>query len=336
MENLNDASTAAVETAAPEISHEESPRGSIDRAFEAAFADAPADQAKPTGEVEQASADRDENGRFKAKEAAQEALTDPVEQTTVQAETPAVDAPSRFSPDAKAEWDKTPAPVKAEIKRAFAEMEKGLSEYQAKWEPLKPYEDLAAQAGVPIHQAMSNYVNLEMSLQQDPIAGIQKIFDYVGINPRDYAAQVMGQTADQTASAQDTIIRELRNELNAMRQQIGSVSSTIEQQNISALQAELNQFAADKPRFEELRQSMSKLMTAGLANDLADAYAMADRLNPAPAAPAPQPKPDVTAQTRKASLSVTGAPASGSNPANRMPPSSARNAVDNAFARLGL
>ena len=50
---------------------------------------------------------------------------------------------------------------------------------------------------------------------------------------------------------------------------------------------------------------------------------------------ATQPKPDAD-QTRKGQLSITGAPASGSNPVTRKAPATARESLDRSFASLGL
>lgn len=341
MENLNDATPAAAESAAPvETTIEETPRGSIDRAFEAAFADAPNEEARVTAEPVAKDDNRDETGRFKAKEGAPEAIAAPETVEAAKPEPVAADAPSRFSPDAKAEWAKTPAPVQSEVKRAVTELEAGLKEYQAKFEPLKPFEEMAKQAGTTIPVALERYVAIDQGLtSQNPaekLGALEAVFKAAGISPKQYADYVNNQPTDQVALQQDNIIRELRNELAALKQEVNGVSTTIKGQSEKQRMDQIEAFAADNPRFDELADDIALLLQLGKASDLQSAYSMADRLNPAAAAPAPQPKPDTKAQTLKASLSVTGAPASGSNPANRMPPSSARNAVDNAFARLGL
>lgn len=341
MDNLNDATPAAADTSAPvETTIEETPRGSIDRAFEAAFADAPAEEARVTAEPVAKDDNRDETGRFKAKDAAPDAEQTPDTVEAAKPETLASDVPSRFSPDAKAEWAKTPVPVQAEVKRAFTELENGLREYQTKYEPLKPFEEMAKQAGTTIPVALERYVSIDQGLtSQNPaekLGALEAVFKAAGISPQQYAAYVTNQPADQVALQQDNVIRELRNELATLKQEVQGVSTTIKGQSEAKQMAQIDAFASENPRFDELADDIALLLQMGKASDLQSAYTMADRLNPSAAAPAPQPKPDTKAQTLKASLSVTGAPASGSNPANRMPPSSARNAVDSAFARLGL
>ena len=95
------------------------------------------------------------------------------------------------------------------------------------------------------------------------------------------------------------------------------------------------------PEFQKL---VFRLLSTKMAEDLKGAYDMADRLNPAPVATGAQPatgsnpatpKPGA-AQPRNGNLSITGGPGSGSNPAKRKAPSTARESVENAFASLGL
>jgi hypothetical protein len=85
---------------------------------------------------------------------------------------------------------------------------------------------------------------------------------------------------------------------------------------------------------------MATLMKAGMASTLDEAYESASRLKPAAVAsaqvPAPQvQKPDFSAQTQKGQLSVKGSPSAGSNPDNRKPPATSRDAVRRALAQVG-
>jgi len=372
---------------------EVTPRGAIDRAFdtiEAAEADPGAfngvDKVLANGEAEPEKQDRDESGRFKAKDGAEvteepakaekqekAAKTDekPVEKAEKEPkeakaeekeaakiedqpkETPSkfTEAPPRFSPDAKAEWANAPEPVKAEIHRAVKEMETGLAAYQQELEPLREYSEMAKQYGTSIKQALDNYVGLEKQLHADPMAGLKSVFDYVGINPTDFAAHILGQEADPNKSANEAENRQLRQEIAALKQQVTGIVDNTQSQNqqqilqqIQAFQNETNPQTGEllRPRFEELASDIGLLVQTGRANDLQEAYEMAERLNPAPVIPTPPapaplvPKPDPAAQTRKGSLSVTGAPGSGSNPVTKKPPSSVKESLDSAFANLGL
>lgn len=328
---MTDETTTAIEPAAAEPvaepkneTAEATPRGAIDRAFDTVFREepsAPVDVTEPEGQP------RDEQGRF----APQKAAETPEPAVVPKAEPAPYDGPSRFSADAKAVWANVPDPVKAEIKRAFGEMESGIQKYQADFEPLKPFMELAAKNNTTVAQALSNYVNFENELRRNPDQGLARLFQTIGMNPREWAARIMGQQP----APQDTLVRELRNEIATLQKQVSGVTSTIASQNEAAVNREIDAFAAANPRFDELADDIALLIQMGRASDLASAYREAERLNPAPTVPEP-PKPDHAAQTRKASMTVTGAPSAGSNPVSRKPPATARAAIDNAFASLGI
>jgi len=116
------------------------------------------------------------------------------------------------------------------------------------------------------------------------------------------------------------------------------VKSTLQQQQQQGLLGEIQQFASDKPRFDELSMEIAAQVRAGYSLD--EAYVRAERLNPLPAAPPPPAAaqngaPDPVVQPR-GSLSITGAPAAGSDPRNRGPSPTTRAALDKSWALLGL
>lgn len=292
---------------------EASPRGAIDRAFAA---------------LDDTTAPRDDKGKFAPKEVTTEAKAEP--ETPQEAEKPVettttfAEPPKRFSPDAKAVWNAAPEPIKAEITRAVTELENGLNEYRQKWEPLKEFEQLAKQNNTSIDAALKNYVDLDMAIQQNPIQGLERICKNIGISLRDVATHVLGQDPNQYLTQQESVIRELQQELQA-----------IKSQNEQGLRSQIDAFAAEKPRFDELADDIALFLQTGKAKGLQQAYELAERLNPAPQ-PEAKKDPAPTPQPRKGSLSLSGAPSTGSNPASRKPPSTARDAIDNAFARIGL
>lgn len=296
------------------------------------------DEVKAKPEAKEDDRERDETGRFKAKEGdAPKAEDKP---------NPASDAPARFSPDAKAAWAEAPDAVKSETTRALKEMEAGLQRYQAEFGELKDYAALAKQHGTSLRQALDNYTNLERTLASDPVRGLQMVADYAGINLREFAARLAGQSPDQTQVDNENTIRGLRQEIAALKQEFGGVRNTIAEQREASVMQQVQAFANEHPRMndEAFSQDVAFFITSGRTSDLAEAYRLAERLNPAPvqietppSRPVSTPQhPDLSAQTRKGSLSLSGAPSSGSNPANRKPPSSPREAVDRAFASLGI
>lgn len=256
-----------------------------------------------------------------------------------------MEAPVRFSADAKAAWNDVPDPVKGEVGRALRELEGGLVQYQQAFEPLKPYFQMAQQSQTTIHEALDRYTALDGALvSEEPgerLHAIESILDYAGITPRDYAGYILSQKPDEAQSRNDQTIRYLRQELADLRNQLGGVSSSIQLRHEDDALKQVEEFATANPRLNEpeFQTIILRLLQTQMADTLQGAYDMAERLNPAPAASVPfgaaNPKAG-PAQTRNGNLSITGGPGSGSNPARRKAPSTARESVDGAFASLGL
>jgi hypothetical protein len=267
--------------------------------------------------------------------------------------------PARFSADAKAAWASVPDSIRGEVNRAFREMEGGLNQYQRFFEPLKPFYQLAEKNDTTVEDALSRYVSLDSELTSDDparrLSAIQEVLEYAGLSPGEYAAQVTDQKAVEPQPQSNPEIRQLKGELAEMRRLLGGVSTTLRQSRESRLEGEIGavveEFAGDHPRLNEAEfaRTVTRLISTQMADDLAGAYDMAERLIPAPldhdefgsnrsklinAIAANKPKP--ADQTRKGQLSIAGAPVSGSNPVNRKPAATARESLDRVFADMGF
>jgi hypothetical protein len=161
--------------------------------------------------------------------------------------------PTRFSPAAKAEWDTAPETVRAEVSRMEKEFKAGFAKYKAaaaRDASLAEFHTMAAKGGTTVREGLSRYVNLESQLRADPIRGMEIICQNVGMSLREVAAKVLGLTPDQ-----------------------GESMTTTES---------VTNFAADPAhsRFEELSEDITFFLQSGRANDLTEAYNLAERLNP--------------------------------------------------------
>lgn len=330
-------------------------REALDKAFASLDNSKPAQEvAKPAENDAKAKGERVRNpdGTFAPATADKSATITPpdagqVEVKPVEPVQPIEDAPARFSPDAKAAWKNAPPAIRGEIKRAITELEGGLQQKNEKLQQfagLEQYVPLVQQGGKTIAQVFENYVGFERMVRQNPVQGTMHLLSNLGISANEVAAAILGQEPSQQAAQSDRTIYELRQHIQRLEQQVGTVAQTFEQQQAAEAMRMVEQFKANKPRFDELRNDMQFFMAHGKASTLDEAYALAERLNPgqqvtpqpapAPAQAAPSPIP--AAQTRKAALSVTGSPAAGSNPAARKGQSSRRGALDAAFASVGL
>jgi len=370
-----------------ERAKEPTPRGSIDRAFaQTGMDEAPSRapepiqsttepiEAKPAPESKGESEAKPErargpDGKFLPAEPAKEAkageVTKPVtpekSSEKISDAKPEIklnghfsDPPTRFSPEAKAVWKEAPEPVRAEVHRAFREMEQGIAKIRddaTAYADLKDYDALAKQHGTTIRATMDQYLRLSQTLQsRDPMPAIQELLRHAGMTVQDLVAQVSGQQPEQASAGAAREIMELRNQVGQLQQQLqgelGQVKSTLQQQEAQGLLGHIQQFAQDKPRFDELSMEIAAQVRAGYSLD--EAYVRAERLNPLPAASSPPTaaqtgnptaaqtgRHDPMAQTR-GSLSITGAPAAGSDPRNRGTSPTTRAALDKSFALLGL
>jgi hypothetical protein len=300
-----------------------SSRAALERAFETVE--------KGTG--------RDERGRFKASETAVEsdddAQSDEVSPEAKPVVAKPLDVPSRLSADAKAAWDKTPEPVRAEVNRAIREMEGGLKEYQERFAPLKPYIEMAEKEGTTVESALQNYVRISTALRQQPDQALAEMFQHAGVNPVEWAAKIVGRPADQQAAQYHQEAQAMRAELAQAQAQLAEYQAEAERREAEAVAREIEQFSAQAPRFDELRPVMARILESGLADDIQSAYEFAAQLKPGSAAP--QATPAAAPQPRKAPVQISGAPSSGSSPARKQPvPTSPREALERSFARLGL
>ena len=245
---------------------------------------------------------------------------------------PSIAAPQRFAKAAQDAWAQAPEPVRAEVARMEAELTRGIQEHQQRWEPLKRFDEMARSGGTTLDAALSSYVNMENMLRADPVRGMVELCKNMGVDPVQMAQALAGQ---QSSGGTSPEFAAMKAELEAMRAELSGVGRSFTERDTIA---QVESFAKNNPRFDELSGDIAEMLRTGYAKDLPDAYAKAERLNPAPVQPAQAApaKPAPEAQTRKASLSITGSPASGSNPSSRKPAGSTREALASAFAQVGL
>ena len=271
--------------------------------------------------------------------------------------------PQRFTQQAKAEWEKVPEPVKAEIDRSLRELQQGIDKYKGdadKWTPLADYEKRSQEVyKQPLTKTLENYVQLDEMLATDPLAALERIvsnmtYEDENGEKQNWTLKQMAQyIAEQDTDTFQNPQADLQRELAAVRRELAEVKSGFtDRQKMEAetrtksVESQVEAFAKSNPRFDELFPDMELILsspkfqrTGDPVADLKTAYEKAERLNPAPSlsAPAPDlPARNTAAQTRNGTASVTGAPSSGSNPAKKPAPTSTRDALKAAFAAKGL
>jgi hypothetical protein len=178
--------------------------------------------------------------------------------------------------------------------------------------------------------------------------GFEALFQNIGISPREWAAKLLEQTPDAAASAADARVIELEAKIARLEQGLGTIHQERTQARTDTTHADVTKFAAANPRFEELSDDIAFFLKSGKTKDLAEAYSLAERLNPvaAQAAPAPQPaaassapaalpKPTLVPPAPSSDAgakSIAGTPTAGSDPVRKQPSNSVKEAIRRATA----
>lgn len=274
--------------------------------------EAPADAApieqQPIDEIAaEAAADRDESGRFKAKESngyespkqdieAAMAKDEPKEEVEAAPAAEPMDEtprPSTWKKEYLPLWDKARKgePMSADEGRKLTdylnqreqEYKKGVSTYKQEAERAKALEE-AINPFVPelqaqgIHPAawINNLGRAHMILSKAPQDQKIEMFKRLA---SDYGIQFnqMGQPQPLDPYAQQLMMQ-----LQQNQNEVQMIKSRFQQEEDARLQSEIGRFSSDAekyPHFEVLREDMAQLLELGKAQDIPTAYRLAVRLN---------------------------------------------------------
>lgn len=280
------------------------------------------------------------------------------------------EAPQRFTDEAKAVWRNTPREVKAEVERTIREFEAATEQHrEAKQlhDEIKPYVDMARQAGVTVKAALDRYVAFDRQIAQDfgkgiasiaqdqgksPVEAIGSLLRAYGLTPQQYAQHVAANPdAHQVApqAPRDPMIEQVaRQQWDIMKR-----LETQDRNNaMQSVQSEIDNWAADKPDFASLETAIAEVIKSGIIERIhGEGLSMVQRLDVAyrmaggQSTKASDPQdiepehPPVTANTRSngsdaGTLSIAGAPGGGKEPTIPRRSKSRRDSIEAAFARI--
>jgi hypothetical protein len=295
----------------------------------------------------------DERGPDQTVQTVQTVQTDQKPPRQLPENTPFREPPQRMADHAKAAWADTPEPVRGEIHRMHHEFGNAYNQLKPAadaFQPIARFHQMAQQHGTTLERALTNYTSMEMKLRQDVVGGLDVIVNNLGlkgpngekIGLRDIAYHVLSQSPEQLQQLQ------MGNQQTAASQQIGALHQKISglenalqqmhtQQQFSYTRAQVDQFAASHPRFDELGVLIKSELDLGF--DLETAYRRAELL--APATHAAQTRGSTpSAQTRPADKSISGSPggvaasSAAAAPRRQGKPVGRREAIENAIKRV--
>lgn len=244
----------------------------------------------------EANADRDESGRFVAKDE-EPAISEPTEAHQEQIDEvmadPDTKRPTTWKKEYLTLWDKAyeGQPMTKEEGRKLtayldqreSEYKKGVSTYRQEAERAKAYED-AINPFIPELQKR----NIQPAQYIQALAKADQILTYA--DPQQKAAyfqqlaQSYGIQLNQSGQFQqlDPYAQQLTQLLQQNQQEVQSIKSRLAEEENAKLFAEIEAFASDEkyPHFEVLRGKMAQLLDAKEAQDLKSAYDQAKWLVP--------------------------------------------------------
>lgn len=298
-----------------------------------------------------ASRSRDETGKFTKKEDQSKVTTDGKQDgpDDKQEDSESSGAPSSWNGEGRVLFDKADPALQNYIRTREGQMHEGVAklkqEYEGKanfademWREVSPYQKMIeAEGGTPalaVRDLLGMAALMRTGTTEQKRQLLLNTARQFGVN---LSSENSEQSQEPPQAAHDPRFDAIENTLRAMM-------TRDEQQTRATLESDVAKFAADNPHFEEVRGEMAKLIEAGIATDLQDAYERAVWLNPGvrekvqgevaeKAAKEKEAKAREQAEkARKASGSVTGAPGLAGNGGSQAPAPTLRGELERAMS----
>lgn len=260
--------------------------------------------------------------------------------------------PPSWSAAAKADFDKLPQHIQNEVLKREADIERGKAQWDQKAQRLnrldavlQPRSERFRLSGIDEATALQALFAAQDYLERDPAGGLTYLARQYGIDPSALARQSGRQP--QTGARPDPHFQALAREVETLKGALAQQQRRAQDAERSGYLDHVHAFASDPANlyFENVRERMSRLLKAGTARDLPEAYQQAVWADPdirpillrqqeeryrAEAQDAARAK---AAQARHASGSVTGSPAPGLAPGRAGPAPTLREELLNAWSQ---
>lgn len=238
-------------------------------------------------EAEKATRERDEHGRFKAKEANE---PEPAPEQAPEAETPAQPdpyglAPQYAGPAIKEKWASLDPEVRAEIVKRDQEVHRTFTRFDEERnfgkgvkEVVAPFEGLIKSLGAEPVQAIKYLLEGDAALRTGTPEQKAAMFHKLA---RDYGVQLDG-LAQQEQQQIDPRVETLNQRIARLEHEQNSVIVQRREEEQNTLNAQIADFAS-KPEhvyFERVKPVMASLLQNGQADSLEKAYDMAVYADP--------------------------------------------------------
>lgn len=223
----------------------------------------------------QAQRDRDEKGRFAARQAEAKVEANvapekqgqsPINKEGQSAIDPAAPqkkkAPSSWKPDVIAEWDSLPPKIQDEVLRREGDYFKGVEQLKASVKhaeainrEVQPYMPTIRALGATAPQAIGHLLNLDHKLRHgtpdQKIDVVRHVMQAAGLDP----AEIFGEKPPINPELQPIL-----QELQALKQEREQERAAANRREFQEINSTLSGFSTDKPHFEVVRNRMADLI----------------------------------------------------------------------------
>lgn len=284
---------------------------------------------------------RDERGRFAKKQEEAEQAAAEVAAVADLAAKPVTEpvanlkkAPQSWKPEVKAAFDALPPEVQDEILRRETDFNKGIQKYaeDAKFaQSLKPvveqWSPYLSQLQVTPDQAFAHLIGHEYVLRTgSPAQKQQKLMELAQVYGVDLGLDPNAPKSEVDPNTQHALqrVQQLEKYIQNMEYTKKQEAARQQQAEQEQLNEQVQSFASkpDHPHFETVREDMSRLLQAGYAESLEDAYEKACWARPdirasllkAEEAKRIQEKAELANKAKAKAVSVTGSPSGAAVP----------------------
>jgi hypothetical protein len=237
---------------------------------------------EPDAEPEEPKSARDPSGRFLPKTAKAEGTEEepteakPVEKPEEPTKPDISRPPKRLPIRTKGIWQTLPEPLREDIIAREAEFDKAFKRYDG----LGLYAAEAEKNGTNLQTAFKSYSALESLCRNDPVAGVESLAQMLNWNPQ--------ALAHALAVKYGVLLQDGHNPGMQQPPQQATMPQGLTREQMEAeferrdVATKISAFQEDPKNvyFDDVRPEMARLVNAGLANNLQEAYDKACRLNP--------------------------------------------------------
>lgn len=232
-------------------------------------------------EAPESGRERDEKGRF--------AEVGKEEPAPMPAEEPDIEPPSTWRKDAKERWKSLDKELKQELRKREDDYMSGISRYKAGHEwasqfaPLAPrLQSLRDQFGSE-SEGLKHFFELSDYSERDPVGFLTWFAKVQNIDLASLVSGAQENPSKETAKPDFSWkpqVGQIQQQLQDLKRHIDNEAEARAKEELKVIEKDIADFSKDKEHFEDLRGDMARILEAGLAKNLAEAYDAAIMIRP--------------------------------------------------------